>query len=135
MTRLFSVRPRSKTKTALPVIGAVVGGVLGKQVGGGSGKKLATVAGAAAGGYAGNKVQENMQQKDVYSTTERRCNVVQDQHERITGYQVSYTIDGEAGTVVMDHKPGDTIPLKDGELLLSETEVALGEPGEATATQ
>ncbi len=29
------------------VIGAVVGGVLGHQVGGGSGKKIATVAGAA----------------------------------------------------------------------------------------
>ena len=32
------------------VAGAVVGGLLGNQVGGGSGKKIATVAGAAAGG-------------------------------------------------------------------------------------
>ena len=30
--------------------GAVVGGALGNQVGGGNGKKIATVAGAAAGG-------------------------------------------------------------------------------------
>ena len=37
-------------------IGAVVGGVLGNQVGGGNGKKLATVAGALLGGYAGNEV-------------------------------------------------------------------------------
>lgn len=37
-------------------IGAVVGGVLGHQVGGGNGKKLATVAGALLGGYAGNEV-------------------------------------------------------------------------------
>jgi uncharacterized protein YcfJ len=37
-------------------LGAVVGGVLGHQVGGGNGKKLATVAGALIGGYAGNEV-------------------------------------------------------------------------------
>lgn len=37
-------------------LGAVVGGVLGHQVGGGNGKKLATVAGALLGGYAGNEV-------------------------------------------------------------------------------
>jgi uncharacterized protein YcfJ len=37
-------------------IGAVVGGVLGNQVGGGNGKKLATVAGVLLGGYAGNEV-------------------------------------------------------------------------------
>jgi uncharacterized protein YcfJ len=36
--------------------GAVVGGVLGNQVGGGNGKTLATVAGAIGGGYLGNEV-------------------------------------------------------------------------------
>lgn len=37
-------------------VGAVLGGVLGNQVGGGNGKKLATVAGVLLGGYAGNEV-------------------------------------------------------------------------------
>ena len=37
-------------------IGAVAGGVLGNQVGGGNGKKLATVAGVLLGGYVGNEV-------------------------------------------------------------------------------
>lgn len=37
-------------------IGAVVGDVLGHQVGGGNGKKLATVAGVLLGGCAGNEV-------------------------------------------------------------------------------
>ncbi|HEY1148278.1 MAG TPA: glycine zipper 2TM domain-containing protein [Pseudoduganella sp.] len=37
-------------------IGAVIGGVLGNQIGGGNGKKLATVAGVLLGGYAGNEV-------------------------------------------------------------------------------
>ncbi len=33
-------------------IGALVGGILGHQIGGGSGKTLTTLAGAGAGGYA-----------------------------------------------------------------------------------
>ena len=37
-------------------IGAVAGGLLGNQVGGGNGKKLATVAGVLLGGYVGNEV-------------------------------------------------------------------------------
>ena len=40
-------------------VGAVVGGLLGNQVGGGNGKKLATVAGVLLGGYAGNEVAHN----------------------------------------------------------------------------
>ncbi len=40
-------------------VGAVVGGLLGNQVGGGNGKKVATVAGALLGGYAGNEVSHN----------------------------------------------------------------------------
>lgn len=37
-------------------VGAVVGGLLGNQVGGGSGKTLATIAGAVGGGYLGNEI-------------------------------------------------------------------------------
>jgi uncharacterized protein YcfJ len=37
-------------------VGAVVGGLLGNQVGGGNGKTLATIAGAVGGGYVGNEV-------------------------------------------------------------------------------
>lgn len=37
-------------------VGAVVGGLLGNQIGGGNGKKIATVAGVLLGGYAGNEV-------------------------------------------------------------------------------
>ena len=37
-------------------VGAVVGGLLGNQVGGGNGKTLATIAGAVGGGYLGNEI-------------------------------------------------------------------------------
>src|SRR5450830_103669 len=37
-------------------VGAVVGGLLGNQVGGGNGRKLATVAGVIGGGMLGNQI-------------------------------------------------------------------------------
>lgn len=41
------------------VVGGVVGGLAGNQVGGGSGKKIATVAGVIGGAVLGNKVEQN----------------------------------------------------------------------------
>lgn len=48
------------------VAGAVVGGLLGNQVGGGSGKTLATVAGAVGGGYAGNEIEKRTRKAAAY---------------------------------------------------------------------
>lgn len=42
-------------------IGAVVGGLLGNQVGSGDGKTLATIAGAVGGGYIGNEIAKKYQ--------------------------------------------------------------------------
>jgi len=44
-------------------IGAVVGGLIGNQVGGGNGRKLATIAGAIGGGYVGNEIAKRNQQQ------------------------------------------------------------------------
>ncbi|MGO4378881.1 glycine zipper 2TM domain-containing protein [Pseudoduganella sp. RAF19] len=43
--------------------GAVIGGLLGNQVGKGKGRTLATIAGAIGGGYVGNEVQERSRQQ------------------------------------------------------------------------
>jgi outer membrane lipoprotein SlyB len=51
--------------------GAVVGGLLGHQIGGGTGKTLATIGGAAAGGYAGNEIQKEVNSKTVWVTRVR----------------------------------------------------------------
>ncbi|WP_229519047.1 glycine zipper 2TM domain-containing protein [Massilia rhizosphaerae] len=40
--------------------GAVVGGLLGNQIGSGRGRTLATVAGAVGGAYAGNRIERNI---------------------------------------------------------------------------
>ena len=42
-------------------VGALIGGVIGNQFGSGSGKTLATVAGAIGGGYVGNEVAKKNQ--------------------------------------------------------------------------
>lgn len=52
-------RFRTKTVLLASVLGAVAGGVIGHQFGGGRGKDVATVVGALGGGYAGNQIRIN----------------------------------------------------------------------------
>jgi outer membrane lipoprotein SlyB len=54
--------------------GAVLGGVLGNQVGGGNGRTLATVAGAVAGGYGGNEVEKRTRGNTTYDVRVRMDN-------------------------------------------------------------
>ncbi|MBA2676511.1 glycine zipper 2TM domain-containing protein [Ramlibacter sp.] len=49
--------------------GAVVGGLLGNQIGKGTGNTVATVGGAVAGGYAGNEVQKHVNARAMWVTT------------------------------------------------------------------
>ena len=51
--------------------GAALGGLLGNQVGGGTGKTVATVIGAVGGGWAGNEVEKRMKKETVYQVTVR----------------------------------------------------------------
>lgn len=51
--------------------GAVLGGVLGHQVGGGSGKDVATVAGALGGAFAGNELEKRSRTVTQYETAVR----------------------------------------------------------------
>ncbi|MTD25431.1 glycine zipper 2TM domain-containing protein [Erwinia sorbitola] len=102
------------------VLGAVAGGVLGHQFGGGRGRDVATVAGALAGGYGGNQVQGAMQDRDTYTTTEQRCKTVYDKQEKMLGYDVTYKIGDQQGKIRMESDPGMRIPLdNNGQLVLS----------------
>lgn len=47
------------------VIGGVLGAVAGNQIGDGSGRTVATVAGAAGGAYVGNRVEKSRREKVV----------------------------------------------------------------------
>jgi uncharacterized protein YcfJ len=110
---------KDQNRIAGTAIGAVLGGVLGNQVGGGKGKTLATVAGAAGGGYAGNKVQQNMQDSDRVTTMKTHCKTVYDSHTKNLGYDVTYLLGDKQGKMRMDYNPGPRIPVEHGQLVIS----------------
>lgn len=66
VTDLKTVKQKGEGSGVGLVGGAVLGGVLGHQVGGGRGKDLATVAGAGVGAYAGNETEKKLKEKTVY---------------------------------------------------------------------
>ncbi len=70
---VYRERPvKDPDRVAGTVGGAVVGGLIGHSLGGGSGKTALTVGGAAAGAYAGNQIQKHHQHRR-YRTVERVC--------------------------------------------------------------
>jgi len=101
------------------VIGAVVGGVVGNQIGDGSGKDIARIGGAAAGGYAGNRIQKGMQDRNTYQETQRVCKTAYDTRKEPTGYDVKYVLDGKEETVHLTYDPGKQIPVENGQLVLT----------------
>lgn len=108
-----------ENRVAGSLLGAVAGGVLGHQFGGGHGRTLATVAGAVAGGYAGNQAQAGLQNRDTYTTTRQQCRTVYDRQEKTLGYDVTYRIGDQQGKIRMDKQPGNRIPLdNNGQLIL-----------------
>jgi uncharacterized protein YcfJ len=109
---------RDDRRVAGSVIGGLAGGLLGNQIGSGNGKTLATVAGVAAGGYAGNQVQKNMQQGDVSVTNERRCHTVSEKSRKIVGYDVTYRLAGKEGVVRTASRPGATLPVEHGQVVV-----------------
>ncbi len=74
VTRIQSYRVEGQGSGVGAVAGAVVGGLLGNQVGGGSGKKIATVAGAAGGAYAGHEIEKRQRAGTAYQVEVRMDN-------------------------------------------------------------
>ena len=72
-----SIRTVQIEGTKTPVgtgAGAIAGGILGNQVGGGSGRALATVGGALLGGVAGSAAEEGITRQTGYEITVRLDN-------------------------------------------------------------
>ena len=111
---------QDENRIAGSVLGAVAGGVIGHQFGGGRGRDVATVVGALGGGYAGNQIQGSMQEGDTYTTTQQRCKTVYDKSEKMLGDDVTYKIGDQQGKIRMDRDPGAQIPLdSNGQLILT----------------
>jgi uncharacterized protein YcfJ len=115
------VQKRAPTQDPNRVTGTVVvggaGGLLGSAIGSGTGRTVATIAGAAGGAYVGNQVQKNAQQKNVVTTTERRCKTVNETTQNLVGYDVTYRLGDKEGTLRTSFKPGPTLPVKDGQVV------------------
>lgn len=102
-------------------IGAVAGGLLGNQIGGGKGRTLATVAGAVGGGYAGHEIQERRQETNTVTSTVRKCDTVAGKSgDKIVAYDVRYEYNGVTRSIRMDHDPGDRVEVQEGVSVVSD---------------
>jgi outer membrane lipoprotein SlyB len=86
------------------VAGGVVGAIVGSQIGGGTGKKIATVAGAAGGAYAGHQLEKSQRKTTRYEVLVRMNDgatrsVMMDM---VPGWQVGERVRIENGTLVRD---------------------------------
>lgn len=72
------------------IAGGALGGILGHQIGGGTGKTVATVGGAVLGTLAGQKLANGTQSAPAYQTV-RRC-------ETVRSYKSRQVLDGYTNT-------------------------------------
>lgn len=98
---------RSEANVGRGLLGAVIGGVIGHQIGGGRGRDLATAGGVVAGAVIGaNSGRDNngdvIAQRDV-----RRCNSVPGTTPAY--WDVGYRFRGVQHQMQMNTEPGDTV--------------------------
>lgn len=101
---------RQRANVPAAIAGAVIGGILGHQVGGGSGRDLATAGGVVAGGLIGAQVGRDEQEpRDAGDRAGvRRC-ADNPGHARTEYWDVSYRFRGQEHRVQMDRPPGATV--------------------------
>ena len=89
-------------------MGAIAGGVLGNQVGGGSGRAAATALGIFGGVILGNNIEGTPppQTRNV-----QNCTTQNFLENRVTGYNVTYEFNGKQYNVQLPRDPGPTIQL------------------------
>ena len=103
-------RAAPKDTTGGTVLGAIIGGALGNQVGKGDGRKAATVAGAVVGGAIGHDVAKNSDPQYVPSG----CRMVETQRgdDRPVGFDVEYDYKGDVYVARMPYDPGNRIRVR-----------------------
>ena len=94
------------------LLGAIIGGALGNQVGDGNGRTAATIAGAVIGGKVGRDIDarndsSGYEYRDNSGIT-RRCRTVSD-GGRFGGYDVTYRYANQTYHALMNYRPGRTI--------------------------
>jgi uncharacterized protein YcfJ len=90
------------------LMGAIAGGAVGSQIGGGSGQALATMAGIVGGAMMGDRVENPGSQLQNQTT----CTTQNYMENRLVGYTVVYEYAGKQHTVQLPQDPGPTIQLQ-----------------------
>lgn len=90
------------------IVGALLGGVLGHQVGGGRGKDVATAGGALAGAVLGSNVGRDGRGQQENTRDVQRCTSVPSQ-SRPDYWDVSYNFRGQEHQIQMTTPPGATV--------------------------
>jgi uncharacterized protein YcfJ len=93
------------------VSGAVIGGVLGHQIGGGTGNTVATVGGAVAGGAVGSQVGRLGGTQQAQTRDVQRCENVANQ--KPDHWDVTYDFEGQQHRIQTTTPPGATVRVND----------------------
>ncbi len=110
-------RSGSTSSDTPELLGAVIGGAIGKNIsdsGDKDGKTGAIIGGLLGASIASDIEKKNAQTKRTSSRTEVRCTTVQRevQVERIDGYDVTFEYRGDIYTSQMRSRPSGTIPVR-----------------------
>lgn len=107
---------RRNNSSATPtIIGALIGGAIGNELGHNkSNKRVGAVAGAILGGSIANDLKQRPHygnRNNHYTTSEQVCNTRhRTRHEQqITAYNVDYKYRGKRYSTIMNSHPGDRI--------------------------
>ena len=115
----YQTRHAKKHSSKTPdVIGAIVGAAVGNRFGSGSGRDVATVAGAVLGGSIGRDVRKSGERRyadDHYGVkTVRQCKTHHEvrYEEKLAGYEVQYRYKDKVFTTQMNTHPGNEIKVQ-----------------------
>ena len=106
--------PLSSDHIGSTLVGALIGGALGNQVGDGRGRQVARAAGAIIGGAVGHNVSRERRGRGGREYVYERCETrYRDRwEERIDGYEVTYVYGGRRYVTEMPYDPGDRIRVR-----------------------
>ena len=103
-----SHKKHSKNGTGGTIIGALLGAAVGSQIGDGSGRNVAIIGGAVAGGVIGNNVATRDKHDDNYSCRQRNGRI---EEQRLSGYDVNYLFHRQRHVVRTLYEPGNNLRL------------------------
>ena len=102
------VQDRGNTNVPAAIAGAVIGGILGHQVGGGRGQDIATAGGAVAGAALGANAGRDGGGQQVTTQNVQRCASAPNQR-RPEYWDVTYNFRGQEHRMQMTAPPGSTV--------------------------